>query len=72
MYGSEGVVGGSKGLKPLYNLTLRIFRHTIFPSAGNDDAIKCGLVNLLYHTHKIHLAGLEADAAPIDIMDYIF
>ena len=72
LYGSEGVVGGSKGLKPLYNLMLRIFRQTISPSAGNDDAIRCGLVNLLYHTHRIHMAGPEADANPIDIMDLIF
>src|SRR3954464_8043754 len=67
-----GVVGGSKGLKTLYNLMLRIFHHTIAPSAGNDDAIRGGLVNLLYHTHRIFNAGPEADAAPIDVMDFIF
>lgn len=72
LYGSEGVVGGSKGLKPLHNLMLRIFRQTISPSAGNDDAIRCSLVNLLYHTHKTYMAGPDADVDPIDLMDYIF
>src|SRR3954471_7873103 len=67
-----GLWGGSKGLKTLYNLMLRIFRHTIAPSAGNDDAIRGGLVNLLYHTHRTFNAGPEADAAPIDVMDFIF
>src|SRR3954463_8017519 len=68
----EGVVGGSKGLKTLYNLMLRIFRHTIAPSAGNDDAIRGGLVNLLYHTHRTFNAGPETEATPIDVMDFIF
>ena len=62
LYEETGVVGTITGLLPLYDQLLRIFRATIAPSGGNNDAIRSALVNLLALAHD----------CPIDVMDYIF
>jgi hypothetical protein len=41
------VVGDSYGLRTRYNTLLCLFRENIAPSAGNLDALRGGLVNLL-------------------------
>ncbi|KAK1684692.1 hypothetical protein QYE76_045540 [Lolium multiflorum] len=39
LYDSNGTVGSTKGLLPIYSQLLRFFRATIAPSGGNNDAI---------------------------------
>ena len=73
LYGVGGVVGSSKGLYPLYDILLRMFRHTIAPSAGNNDDIRGGLVPLLAFAHETYLLGDPApNSCRIDVMDFIF
>ncbi|KAK1684750.1 hypothetical protein QYE76_045598, partial [Lolium multiflorum] len=40
LYDSNGTVGSTKGLLPIYSQLLRFFRATIAPSGGNNDAIR--------------------------------
>ena len=48
LYSDESGVGTTSGLLPLYDILLRMFRESIAPSGGNNDAIRGGLVNLLH------------------------
>jgi hypothetical protein len=48
----KGAIATTRGLKPIYNILIRMFRRSIAPLAGNMDAIRGALVNLMYHTHK--------------------
>ena len=50
-----------------------MFRESIAPSGGNNDAIRGGLVNLLhYYFEAATLGTLHPNACPVDVMDYIF
>jgi hypothetical protein len=69
--GKRIVVGESYGLKTRYNLLLHLFRENIAPSAGNLDALRGGLVNLLAYSHEVFCKGEEAQVEPIDAMDFI-
>ena len=40
LYAAGGIIGTSSGLLPQYDILLRLFRHTIAPSAGNNDDIR--------------------------------
>jgi hypothetical protein len=64
-------LGDAYGFKTRYNILLRLFRETIAPSAGNLDAIRGGLVNLLAYSHEVFVSGVEAEVEPIDVMDFI-
>ena len=73
LYSDESKVGTTHGLLPLYDILLRMFRESIAPSAGNNDAIRGGLVNLLHFAHETATQGtLRPNANPVDVMDYIF
>ena len=47
LYLNKAAVGTNKDLLPTFNILLRMFRCNIAPQAGNVDAIRGGLVNLL-------------------------
>jgi hypothetical protein len=72
LYGPGGKVGEAKGLSLLYNILLRMFRENIAPAAGNLDAIRGGLVNLMHQAYSVFLAGPNAPGSEIDVMDFIF
>jgi hypothetical protein len=65
------VIGGTLGLSQRSNVLLRIFRASIAPQAGNIDAIRGGLVNLLAYSHEVYCKGETAEIEPLDVMDYI-
>ena len=67
----DGAIATTKGLKPNYNILIRMFRWSIAPQAGNTDAIRGALVNLLHHCHTTYLAGPDCQGVEIDVMDYI-
>ena len=71
MYEKEESVGTNKDLKRDYNIMLRMFRCNIAPQAGNVDAIRGGLVNLLYQAYKVHHHGPTCSGYEIDVMDFI-
>jgi hypothetical protein len=48
------VIGGTLGLSQRSNILLRMFRASIAPQAGNFDAIRGALVNLLAYTHEVY------------------
>jgi hypothetical protein len=68
----EIVLGDAYGFKTRYNILLRLFRENISPSAGNLDAIRGGLVNLLAYSHEVFVCGKEVEVEPIDVMDFIY
>ena len=47
----KGAIATTRGLKPIYNILIRMFRWSIAPQAGNADAIPGALVNLMHHAH---------------------
>jgi hypothetical protein len=65
------VIGGTLGLSQRSNVLLRIFRASIAPQAGNIDAIRGALVNLLAYSHEVYCKGETAKIEPLDVMDYI-
>jgi hypothetical protein len=69
--GKKIVVGDSYGLRTRYNILLRLFCENIAPSAGNLDALRGGLVNLLAYSHEVFCKGQEAQVEPIDVMDFV-
>jgi hypothetical protein len=68
----EVVLGEAYELKTRYNISLCLFRENIAPSAGNLDANRGGLVNLLAYSHEVFMGGEEGEAEPIDVMDFIY
>ena len=73
LYGKNGVVGTNIGLYALYDILLRMFRLSISPSAGNNDAIHGGLINLMFHAYDTFSHGNGESARwNIDVMDYIY
>ena len=71
LYINKSSVGSNKDLLPTFNILLRMFRSNIAPQAGNVDAIRGGLVNLLIHSHAVLLAGVNCQGYEIDVMDFI-
>jgi hypothetical protein len=65
------VMGGTLGLSQCSNVLLRMFRASIAPQAGNIDAIRGALVNLMAYSHKVYCKGETAEVEPLDVMDYI-
>jgi hypothetical protein len=72
LYSSTGEVGTISGLLPLYDQLQHLFRDTIAPSGGNNDAIRTSLIDLLYHAHLCASSTDEYADFWIDIMDFIF
>jgi hypothetical protein len=72
LYTSTEEVGTITGLVPLYDQLQRLFRDTITPSGGNNDAIRTSLIDLLYHAHLCASSSDEYTDFWIDIMDFIF
>ena len=75
LYAPGGHIGTNVGLLPQYDILLRMFRHTIAPSAGNNDDIRGGLVNLMIYAHTVFMMmddDTEPNSRPIDVMDFIF
>ena len=64
-------MGTNKDLLPTFNILLLMFRYNIAPQAGNLDAIRGGLVNLLIHSHATRNAGVNCQGFEIDVMDFI-
>jgi hypothetical protein len=71
-YSSTREVGTITGLLPLYDQLQHLFRDTIAPSGGNNDAIRTSLINLLYYAHHCDSSTDEYADFRIDIMDFIF
>jgi hypothetical protein len=71
--GEVGTIAGEHmGLTQLLTIQLqRLFRDTIAPSGGNNDAIRTSLVDLLYHAHLCASSTDEYADFRIDIMDFI-
>ena len=67
----NGTLATTRGLKPIYNILIRMFRWSIAPQAGNTDAIRGALVNLMHHAHRAYLAGPECQGFEIDVMDFM-
>ena len=67
----EGAIATTKGLKQVYNIVIRMCRWSIAPQAGNMDAIRGGLVNLMLFAHKAYFAGPHGHGFEIDAMDFI-
>jgi hypothetical protein len=72
LYSSTGEVGTITRLLPLYDQLQSLFRDTIAPSGGNNDAIQTSLINLLYHAHLCGSSTNEYADFRFDIMDFIF
>ena len=53
LYGVGVVVGKNKGLLPLYDQLMIMFRSTIAPSGGNNDNLVTPLANLLHPAKRI-------------------
>jgi hypothetical protein len=72
-YKPDGNLGYVKNLFPLYDILLRNLRSNMSPSAGNNDALRGGLINLLYHSyHVFHNGEGYMMDQEIDVMDFIF
>ena len=71
---NEVVFGQASDIKDIYNIFLRMFRHTIAPQASNIDQLRGGLVNLMAHAHFVFCRGkdYEGDDVKVDVMDYIY
>jgi hypothetical protein len=65
-------VGTITGLLPLYDQLQRLFRDTIAPRGGNNDAIRTSLIDFLYHAHLCASSTDELSDFQIDIMVFIF
>jgi hypothetical protein len=72
LYSSSGQVGTNKGLLPLYNILLRMFRENISPSGGNRDAIRAALVELMFLSHRCFESTDPNEDFKLDVMHYIF
>jgi hypothetical protein len=72
LYSFEGKIGTIKGLLPLYNILLRMFRENISPSGGNRDAIRAALVELMYLSHCCFVSTDPNEDFKLDVMHYIF
>jgi len=71
LYSDASSVGTNQDLLPTFNIFLRMVRLSLAPQAGNVDAIRGGLVNLLYHAYKVQQAGPDCEGQEIDVMDFI-
>ena len=71
LYLNKASMGTNKDLRPTLNILLRMFRCNIAPQAGNVDAIRGGLVNLLIHSYEVLKAGVNCQGYEIDVMDFI-
>ncbi|KAK1662591.1 hypothetical protein QYE76_050750 [Lolium multiflorum] len=72
LYTSAGKIGQAKGLLPIYSQLLRFFRATIFPSGGNNDALRGTLVDLMHLSYKCARDVNEERDYTLDVMDFIF
>jgi hypothetical protein len=72
LYTSKGKIGTIKGLLPLYNILLCMFRENISPSGGNWDAIRSALVELMYLSHCCFVSEDPNEDFKLDVMHYIF
>ena len=71
LYSVASSVGTNQDLLPTFNIFLRMVRLNLAPQAGNVDAIRGGLVNLLYHAYKVLQAGPDCEGQEVDVMDFI-
>ena len=72
LYDDVSKVGQVAGLSPLYNILLRMFRENISPSGGNNDALRGGLVELMFLAYRCSInENLHANFK-LDVMHYIF
>ena len=67
----EESVGTNNDLKRDFNIMLRMLRCNIAPQVGNVDAIRGGLVNLLYQAYMVYRHGPTCSGYEIDVMDFI-
>ena len=71
LYSVASSVGSNQDLLPTFNIFLRMVRLNLAPQAGNVDAIRGGLVNLLHHAYRVLQAGPECRGQEVDVMDFI-
>jgi hypothetical protein len=71
LYTFSGKVGTITRLLPRYDQLQRLFRDTITPSGGNNDAIQTSLIDLLYHAHLCATSDGENASFWIDVIDFI-
>ena len=74
LYGAGAVVGKNKGLLPVYDQLMIIFRSTIAPSGGNNDNLVTPLANQLRLAKRIveHDTPDSQYGFRVDVMDFIF
>ena len=74
LYGAGAVMGKNKGLLPLYDQLMIIFRSTIAPSGVNNDNLVTPLANLLRLAKRIveHDTPDSQYGFRVDVMDFIF
>ena len=73
LYGKNDMVGSNIGLYALCDILLCMFCLSISPSAGNNDAIHGGLINLTFHAYDAFSNGTgEFERWKIDVMDYLY
>jgi hypothetical protein len=72
LYTSTGEVGTIAGLLPFCDQLQCLFRDTIAPCGGNNDAIRTSLIDLLNHSHLCASSTNEYGDFWIDVMDFIF
>jgi hypothetical protein len=72
LYSSKGNISTIKGLIPLYNILLRIFRENISPFGGNRGAIRAALVELMFLSHRYFVSTDPNEDFKLDVMHYIF
>ena len=54
---------------------MRLFRKNIAPTGGNADALRSGLVNLMYYAHKVHINKFDSHPRvmkKLDVMYFIY
>lgn len=72
LYDEGGIVGQNTGFLPIYQQLVTIFRDTICPSGGNNDAIRGNLVELLAFAHEVEENDDPNIDVKLDVMDFIF
>ena len=72
LYDDVSKVGQVARLSPLFNILLRMFRENISPSGGNNDALRGGLVELMFLAYRCSINENLRAKFTLDVMHYIF
>ena len=72
LYGPRGIVGEVAGLREPYSQLVLLYRDSITPSGGNNDAIRGPLVGLLALSHECATSEDPTADFRVDVMDIIY